>query len=509
MSQSSSRLALPYIQPAQAQKHVTHNEALGRLDFLVQLTVESFDAITPPASPEEGEIWALGTGAVDDWAGHDGELAGWLNGGWLFIAPAKGWLAAQDTELKIWTGTLWSAIGVADLQNLPGVGINAASDPVNRLSISSAATLFTHEGAGHQLKLNKAGAADTASLVYQTGFSGRAEMGTAGNDDFTVKVSADGTTWTDALVAQGTDGRIKLPGGAHLADGAAAAPALGFSAEGDSGLWRAGNQAIGIGTSGTERVRVTDEGISVTGRLTGTAVTQSAIDNTAGRMLKTGDFGIGTAITLTADDDLDTLTGAGLYYNPDSANCAGNNYPVASAGMVSNQRHTATQWVQHFVSGGGAQTAAALQQFTRSYGASGWGPWVAVLHQGRIVGTVEESAGLPTGAIIERGANANGSYVRFADGTQICTITITDTLAINVPFFGGNRCGNQTWVFPASFATGGADPTMVGAPLNGTAFGVVFNGALGSTQAGWNVTAITTQASASRKVNLTAVGRWF
>lgn len=37
-----------------------------------------------------------------------------------------------------------------------------------------------------------------------------------------------------------------------------------------------------------------------------------------------------------------------------------------------------------------------------------------------LVGTVSQSGGVPTGAIIERGSNANGEYVRYADGTQIC-----------------------------------------------------------------------------------------
>lgn len=37
-----------------------------------------------------------------------------------------------------------------------------------------------------------------------------------------------------------------------------------------------------------------------------------------------------------------------------------------------------------------------------------------------LVGTVSQSGGVPTGAVVERGSNANGEYVRFADGTQIC-----------------------------------------------------------------------------------------
>ena len=44
-----------------------------------------------------------------------------------------------------------------------------------------------------------------------------------------------------------------------------------------------------------------------------------------------------------------------------------------------------------------------------------------VYAKGNILGTVAQSAGVPTGAIIQRGSNANGEFVRFADGTLICT----------------------------------------------------------------------------------------
>ncbi|MEZ5686595.1 MAG: DUF2793 domain-containing protein [Paracoccaceae bacterium] len=55
MSDLSTRLGLPYLQPSQAQKHVTHNEALQTLDILVQLVVEDFYANLPPEVPVEGQ----------------------------------------------------------------------------------------------------------------------------------------------------------------------------------------------------------------------------------------------------------------------------------------------------------------------------------------------------------------------------------------------------------------------------------------------------------------------
>jgi hypothetical protein len=85
--------------------------------------------------------------------------------------------------------------------------------------------LLNHAGAGHQLKLNKAAATDTASLLFQTGFGGRAEMGTTGSDDFSVKVSADGSAFFTAFEADGATGEVTLPQPVHLG-GQAADPSI-------------------------------------------------------------------------------------------------------------------------------------------------------------------------------------------------------------------------------------------------------------------------------------------
>jgi len=202
MSDISPRLDLPLIQPAQAQKHVTHNEALRLLDVLVQLTLEAVDATSPPALPDEGHIYALGAGASGAWAGHAGALAQWVDGAWQFHTPEPGWVASVGgaADLRVWTGAAWSPVGgAASFENLPGVGINTSSDATNRLAVSSPATLLSHEGAGHQLKINKAAASDTAALLFQSNWSGRAEMGLAGDDDFSIKLSANGAAWQEAL----------------------------------------------------------------------------------------------------------------------------------------------------------------------------------------------------------------------------------------------------------------------------------------------------------------------
>ena len=55
MSDATTHLLLPYILAAQAQKHVTHNEALERLDLLAQCVLAGLGSVTPPATPAPGE----------------------------------------------------------------------------------------------------------------------------------------------------------------------------------------------------------------------------------------------------------------------------------------------------------------------------------------------------------------------------------------------------------------------------------------------------------------------
>lgn len=216
MSDISANLSLPYIQPSQAQKHVTHNEGMRRLDTLVQLMVLAADETTPPTAPEDGDRYILPASATGAWVGQDGNLAVHENNAWKFYTPKAGWTAWVNTpgEQQVFDGTDWiPASGAIDLQNLDMVGIATTADTTNRLAVAADATLLTHAGTGHQLKLNKAGSGDTASLLFQTGWSGRAEIGTAGSDDFEIKVSDDGSNFHQAMVADAGTGKVQFPSG--------------------------------------------------------------------------------------------------------------------------------------------------------------------------------------------------------------------------------------------------------------------------------------------------------
>jgi hypothetical protein len=84
------RLALPLLQPGQAQKEMYHNEALARLDFAAQAAVVAADMDSPPGDPDEGACWIVGDTPTGDWAGQAGAIACWTASGWRFLAPFEG-----------------------------------------------------------------------------------------------------------------------------------------------------------------------------------------------------------------------------------------------------------------------------------------------------------------------------------------------------------------------------------------------------------------------------------
>lgn len=102
------RYAMPLLDAAQAQKHVTVNEALSRADALGAGRVERRDLATPPAGATDGAAYIVAAGAGGDWAGREGELALFLNGGWEFVAPWEGasfWVAAERLRVTRDGGT--------------------------------------------------------------------------------------------------------------------------------------------------------------------------------------------------------------------------------------------------------------------------------------------------------------------------------------------------------------------------------------------------------------------
>jgi len=113
----SYNLQLPFILPGQAQKHVTVNEALAKLDALAKLRLVARGVNTPPASPVDGAAWDIGPAPTGAWVGQAGKIAVASNGSWLFVTPKQGWRCWDET-LKLtatFDGGSWVAYAVQTL----------------------------------------------------------------------------------------------------------------------------------------------------------------------------------------------------------------------------------------------------------------------------------------------------------------------------------------------------------------------------------------------------------
>jgi len=363
MSDITTHLLLPYILASQAQKHVTHNEALRLLDAMVQLSVLDRTRTAPPVSPTDGDRHIVASGATGLWAGWDLNVAFWVDGVWMRLVPRPGWLAwiADEAVFVVWNGSTWDPVGepvdvsdavfslvndadptkkalfslsgistgttrtftlpnssselaiLAGTQTFTGnktfsgtltasgtVTVSAASasigtatgtatygmgtgatttgvtktlnlgtggasgsttvvnigsatagaggttvvntptvtfanavtqvgmpqanltaqllglggataDSTNRLSMNTPAVLLNNAGAGIEATVNTAATGNDAAFAFKTGFSARALIGLLGNDDFSFKVSPDGSAFFDALKIDRTSGQVELP----------------------------------------------------------------------------------------------------------------------------------------------------------------------------------------------------------------------------------------------------------------------------------------------------------
>lgn len=222
----TANLGLPFIDGSQAQKHVTHNEALRILDAAIQIGVLDTALTTPPSSPVEGERHVVATGATGVWAGQAKTIATYEDATWRFLMPKLGWCvwSAADSVIFVFDGASWR-----DLRDLPvsldtvgHLGINATATSPNLLSVKSNAALFNaiaaaDSGTGDvRLQLSKESSTKTASIVFSDAFSGRAEFGLVGSDAFKLKVSNDGATFVEAFNIDQSSGNLTLPRGVIL-----------------------------------------------------------------------------------------------------------------------------------------------------------------------------------------------------------------------------------------------------------------------------------------------------
>lgn len=433
-------LGLPYIMAAQSQKHVTHNEAIRALDAIVQLAVIDRGLDAPPGAPAEGARYIVGADPTGAWSGHAAEVAAFQDGAWMFYAPHAGWIAwvADEEAAFVWSGAAWSALttgggegggegGDGDFDTL---GINATADTTNRLSVAAPATLLSHDGDDHRLKINKAAEGDTASIVYQSAFSGRVELGLAGDDDFHFKVSADGSTWKEAILIDGATGSVSFPfstigggGGREMLTASRTYYVRTNGSDSNDGLANTSGGAFAT-------LQKAYDVIAATLDLAGHTVTVQIADGTytAGLTIAQPWSG-GGAVTFTGNAG----TPSNVVVNPTAATCYNTQCPLPGVLTISNQKLTTT------TSGHGIymQAPGTIEFSGMVFGALG-GSWQAHLYAevggANIIGLSNYT--------IDGGA---GAHVYAVEGGRVAifsrTVTLSGTPAFGDCFIAASRLG--------------------------------------------------------------------
>ncbi|NBB65253.1 DUF2793 domain-containing protein [Pseudomonas sp. ODNR1LW] len=222
----TARLGLPYLAAGQMQKHVTLNTALTRLDALLQTAVVSATTAAQPADPQDGDLHILPDAAEGAaWSGQPaGALMRFEAGGWSRVSTPPGLIAlVLDAGVLVVRGEDgWTPIGrrLDEVQGLSRLGLGTTADAANPLAVKTNAALFTarasDEGGDGDLRLtlNKTAPGDVLSLLFQSAYGGRAELGLVGDEDLSLKVSADGTTWRRVFGVDRVTGRIAFDRGA-------------------------------------------------------------------------------------------------------------------------------------------------------------------------------------------------------------------------------------------------------------------------------------------------------
>ena len=235
-------------------------------------------------------------------------------------------------------------------------------------------------------------------------------------------------------------------------------------------------------------------------------LTTSKTDSTTGRVLRVGDFGVGETASSDFAGDLDSCVAGGIYSLYGATVTA--NWPTGAtqgsntASLIVGVRSSSFV-SQLFI---GTRGDIRGKVWIRAKSDAGWGSWLLLYGQSSILGSVSQSGGVPTGAIIERGSNANGEYVKFADGTMICTFIDSSTLAIDQASGSLYYSASYSKTFPATFITA---PIVIPAGNRATGISWAFLTGSPSTTSSGSFGAMSNVSGGTFYPGYVAIGRWF
>jgi hypothetical protein len=337
----------------------------------------------------------------------------------------------------------------------PGTGLGGATAAFFRYSSSSAANT------GILFNKSNSNTVGTHSLIGSENNIGQIAFNGSDGNNFIPGVTIQATT-------DGTPGTNDMPGRLVFST----TPSGSDSPVERMRIDSAGN--VGIGTT------TPSSALTVDGTITGTAIkpVNDTLFPDLGLLVPVGmDTSLIYKGRILSGDDLNTIYEPGIYRINSSSDASGiANTPAQAAGAVLEvispdsirSRGARSLIIQRYTqrSGSGRTwTRTSLSTTVESFS-----EWRERYSQGNIIGTVSQSSGVPTGAIIEQGSNANGEFVKFADGTMTCRFTIamgSITAFGTGTFIDPYRTAAVTAPFPADFiALGDASVAVNGHSIN-------------------------------------------
>lgn len=139
------RWALPLLASGQAQKEITHNEAIGTIDRLLHLAVLSRSIATTPTQPGAGDAYIISASPTGVWSGAAGKLASFDGFGWIMSDPKPGCVAwvADEQQFAVYADSGWLIGGWPAQGLLIGGRTVLAATPENVAAPAGGSTVDT------------------------------------------------------------------------------------------------------------------------------------------------------------------------------------------------------------------------------------------------------------------------------------------------------------------------------------------------------------------------------
>jgi hypothetical protein len=143
---ATPRHQLPLLSVGQAQKEITHNEALLALGLLLHPTCVAEPDDTPPVAPVVGDVFLCGANPTGAWAGQPHAMALWTESGWRFARPVEGQkvtLLPSGAEWR-YLGGSWS-LGIVDAAELRVGGQQVVGTRAGAINLSPDGATVDHQ----------------------------------------------------------------------------------------------------------------------------------------------------------------------------------------------------------------------------------------------------------------------------------------------------------------------------------------------------------------------------